>query len=320
MKTGRGYLGRLAARAATPTVTPQPVLFHTEIAPPALNPAALPPVPQEIVLAPPPLADAASVLAPVPQEIALAPPPLADAASVLAPVTGALPQSRPFGGAAASAAPPDAAQEPGAPLPRANMEHRRSVPFTRPAAPWDKSALRGSDSSDRSSSRPIPRAAAASVALPSGEPSQTARVAQAAAPPRQPATLTKPAIKPDTLRSAHRPAAIPLAEEPAPPRPPEQPPRKSEAPRDSPARREPIEAELSPSLEALERITGLWQARAARQPSRESAAAPAPTVTIGTLEVRIAAPPTPVPAPPPALASPLAPLARGFRAFGLRQS
>ena len=58
MKTGGGYLARLAARAATPAVAPQPILFNTEIAAPGLNPPPPPPVPREIALAPPPLPDA----------------------------------------------------------------------------------------------------------------------------------------------------------------------------------------------------------------------------------------------------------------------
>lgn len=304
MKSG-GYLARLAARAATPAVAPQPILFHTEIAAPGLNPA----------------------LPSVPQAIALAPPPLADAASAPAPITGAPSPSRPLAGPAAPVpTPPDVAgQETLSPLPRAQMDPWWSTATerrgTRPPASWDESALRGLDSSGRSSSRPIPQPVAASVASPSREASQPARAAQVNAP-SQPATLTRPAIEPDTLRSADRPPAIPLAEQPAPPRPPEQPPRKSEPPEGTAARREPIEAELSPSLEALERITGLWQARAARQPSREPAAARATTVTIGTLEVRVGAPPAPalVPAPRPAPENPPAPLARGFRVFGMRQS
>lgn len=318
MKSG-GYLARLAARAATPAVAPQPILFHSEIAAPGVNPA-------------PPS---------IPQEIALAPPALADAASAPAPITGAPSPSRPLAGPAAPVpTPPDVAgQETLSPLPRAQMDPWRLTATerrgTRPPAPWDESALRGLDSSDRSSSRPIPQPVAASVASPLREASQPARaaqanapsqpparVAQAATPPPQPATLTRPAIEPDTLRSPDRPPAIPLTEQPAPPRPPEQPPRKSEPPEGAAARREPIEAELSPSLEALERVTGLWQARAARQPSREPVAARATTVTIGTLEVRVGAPPTPalVPAPGPAPANPPVPLARGFRVFGMRQS
>jgi hypothetical protein len=237
MKTG-GYLARLAARAATPAVAPRPILFHTEMAAPSLDPLAGLPVPREIV-------PAAS--------------PLTDAASARTPVTGGPSRSGPLAEAAASI--------------------------------------------------PTP---------PLGEARQPASVARAAARPPQPATLS--AIAPDALRSALPPAAIPLKAEPAPPRPPEQAPRKSESPEGAAARGESIEAELSPSLEALERITGLWQARAVRQPSHESAAARAPTVTIGTLEVRVAAPPAPVPAPRRDPTSPPVPLARGFRAFGLRQT
>jgi hypothetical protein len=307
MKTGGGYLARLAARAATPAVAPQAVLFHAESAPPGLNPLAMAPVPQEIVLAPPPSADAASAPAP-------------------APVTGASSRSRPLAGPAVSvpAQPDVAGHEPGSPLPLAQMDQWRSAAterrVTRPAASWDESALRGLDSSGRPFSRPIPQAAAASVASPLREATKLARVAQAAAPPPQPAILTQPAIEPDTLRSAHEPATIPPTAKPAPTRQPEQQSQKSEVPKDAPQRREPVGAKLSPSLAALEQITGLWQARAARQPSRESAAARAAAVTIGTLEVRVAAPPAPVPMPRRAPASPPAPLARGFRAFGLRQS
>jgi hypothetical protein len=237
MKTGGGYLARLAARAATPAVAPRPILFHTEMTAPSLDPLAGPPVPREIV-------PAAS--------------PLTDVASVWTPVAGAPSRSGPSAEAAASILTP-----------------------------------------------------------PLEEVWQPASVAQAAVRPPQPATLS--AIALDPLRSALQPAAIPLKAEPAPPRPAEQAPRKSESPEGAAAGGEPIEAELSPSLEALERITGLWQARAVRQPSHESAAARAPSVTIGTLEVRVTAPPAPVPAPRRA-PSPSAPLARGFRAFGLRQS
>jgi len=316
MKTGGGYLARLAARAATPAVAPQPILFNTEIAAPGLNPPPPPPVPREIALAPPPLPDAHPAAPPTVIAVSRSDPLAGPAESIPAP------------------APPEVMgqRKPGSPLPRPQVDRpleapakprvTRSVaqsdePVPQPATPL---ATRGLDLSGRLFSRPIPQAAAASGAPPFQAASQPARVPQAAAPPLQPATPPRPAIELDALRSAREPATIPPTAKPAPPRPPEQPPRKSEeAPKGAGARREPIEAELSPSLEAPERITGLWQARAA-QPSRESAAAPAATVTIGTLEVRVAAPPAPVPAPRRPPASPPAPLARGFRAFGLRQS
>ena len=164
-------------------------------------------------------------------------------------------------------------RKPGSPLPRPQVDRpleapakpqvTRSVaqsdePVPQPATPL---ATRGLDLSGRLFSRPIPQAAAASGAPPFQAASQPARVPQAAAPPLQPATPPRPAIELDALRSAREPATIPPTAKPAPPRPPEQPPRKSEeAPKGAGARREPIEAELSPSLEAPERITGLWQA------------------------------------------------------------
>ena len=115
MKTGGGYLARLAARAATPAVAPQPILFNTEIAAPGLNPPPPPPVPREIALAPPPLPDAHPAAPPTVIAVSRSDPLAGPAESIPAP------------------APPEVMgqRKPGSPLPRPQVDR----PLEAPAKP-----------------------------------------------------------------------------------------------------------------------------------------------------------------------------------------